>query len=182
MFYRVIAVAACALLLGGCQQADTGPNSISGSTAPSSLAMKAVDVPFSGVAIGNAVFDFQNNPKACASGFTTITTAKGPATHMGLTTWQSQHCFGENQSITDSELVLTAANGDEVRATYTGSCIGTDVIGQPVICTGSATFSGGTGRFEHATGTGEWRGAITFEGFGVPSWPGRWEWTGTINY
>lgn len=182
MFYRVIAVAGCAFLLAGCQQAGPGPDPVAGPTTPSSLSMKAVDVPFSGVATGDAVFDFQTNPKGCASGFTTITTARGPVSHMGLTTWQSQHCFGENETILDAELVLTAANGDEVHGTYTGSCAGTGVIGEPVICTGDAVFSGGTGRFEHASGTAEWRGAITFEGPGDPSWPGRWEWKGLIRY
>ena len=181
MFYRLITATACVLLLAGCEQA--GPlNSIASVTGPSSPAIKPVDVPFSGVVIGEAVFDFVNNPKACAATFTTITTAKGEALHMGLTTWQSQHCLGPANDILDAELVLTAADGDAVHATYTGSCVGTGVVGELIICNGNAVFSGGTGRFENASGTAGWRGAIVFEGFGDFSWSGRWEWKGSIRY
>jgi hypothetical protein len=144
--------------------------------------MKGQEVPFSGAATGEAVFDFVDNPKGCASTFTTITTARGQVTHMGLSTWQSQHCLGPESQILDAEVVLTAANGDKVYGEYTGSCAGTGVIGESVICTGDIAFSGGTGRFEQATGTAEWSGAIVFEGFGDFSWPGRWEWKGNIKY
>lgn len=181
MLYRVAAAAACVLLLAGCQQAGPGTNA-PGVTAPSSVAMKAVDVPFSGVVTGEAVFDFATNPKACASTFTTVTSAKGQASHMGLVTWESQHCLGENSEILDAELVLTAANGDKLSATYTGSCAGIAVIGEPVNCAGTLTVTGGTGRFEGATGTAEWNAAIVFQGFDDFSWPGRWEWKGTIRY
>lgn len=182
MVNRLIAAAGCVLVLAGCEQAGLKVDSIGSITAPSSLSMKAVDVPFSGVVTGEAVFDFVTNPKACASTFTTITTAKGPASHMGLTTWQSQHCVGAAGQLLDAELVLTAANGDEVHATYTGSCAGTGVIGELITCSGNILVSGGTGRFENASGTAELSGAIVFEGFGDFSWPGRWEWKGSIRY
>ena len=181
MFCRSVAAAASVLLLAGCQQGGPVMNS-TGVTAPSSVAMKAVDVPFAGVVTGEAVFDFATNPKACASAFTTVTSAKGQASLMGLVTWESQHCLGPESQILDAELVLTAANGDKVNATYTGSCAGSGVIGEPVTCTGSATVTGGTGRFEGATGTAEWNAAIVFQGFDDFSWPGRWEWKGTIRY
>ena len=59
MLYRVAAAAACVVLLAGCQQAGPGANS-PGVTAPSSVAMKAVDVPFSGVVTGTLRFDVEN--------------------------------------------------------------------------------------------------------------------------
>ncbi len=182
MFRRVVAAAACVLLLAGCQAAGPGLSPTASITAPSSVSMKSVDVPFTGVVDGDAVFDFQTNPKGCASTFTTITTAKGQASHMGLTTWRSEHCLGAESQILDSELVLTAANGDKLFGTYSGSCAGTGVIGEPVKCSGSAVFSGGTGRFEKATASGTWTAAIIFQGFDDLSWPGRWEWKGTIRY
>jgi hypothetical protein len=138
------------------------------------------DVPFSGVVTGEAAFDFVNNPKGCAAGFTTITTAKGQGTHMGRTTWRSEHCLGEASEILNGALVLSAANGDDIYATYTGSCA--HPPGDLVICSGDMMFTGGTGRFKNASGTAEFGGEIVFEGFNDPSWPGRWEWKGTIRY
>lgn len=182
MFYRVIAAAACVLLLAGCQQAGPALNSTVGVTAPSSLSVKAVDVPFSGVVTGEAEFDFAANPKDCVLGFTTVTTARGTASHLGLTTWISQHCLGEDSTIVDAELVLISANGDEIHATYTGSCTGPEVIGDPVTCSVDVVFSGGTGRFVNASGTAELIATVIFEGFEDLSWPGRWEWKGSIRY
>ena len=182
MFHRLSAAVACALFVAGCQQAGPGVDSTAGVTAPSSLPMKAVDVPFFGAITGEAVFDFATNPKACASGFTTITTGTGTASHMGRTIWESQHCLGPDDTLLDSELVLTAANGDEVHVTYTGACPALADVGDPFTCSGSSVISGGTGRFVNATGTLEWSATIIFEGFGDLSWPGRWEWKGTIRY
>jgi hypothetical protein len=155
---------------------------MAGVAAPSLLSMKAVDVPFSGFVTGEAAFDFIVNPKGCASGFTTITTGTGQATHMGRTTWYSEHCLGEDDQLLDSELVLTAANGDEVHVTYTGTCPALGEVGDTFTCSGTSVVEGGTGRFANATGNLEWSAAIVFEGFGDFSWPGRWEWTGTIRY
>lgn len=181
MFYRVIAAAACVLLLAACQQSP-GPDSRPGVTSPSSLALKPIDVPFAGVSIGEAAFDFVTNPKACASGFTTVTTARGPASHMGLTVWESQHCATESHELLNAELVLIAANGDEIRGTYTGGCSALGEIGESFTCSGNAVFLGGTGRFVDASGTAAWNATVMNEGFADFSWPGRWEWKGTIRY
>ena len=181
MFCRVILAAACVLSLAGCQQTGPGENSTGGVTAPSALAMKAVDVPFSGEVSGEAAFDA--NPKGCAAGFTTVTSAKGPVSHMGLTSWYSEHCLNlETSEFLDAELWLTAANGDQIHGTYACNCSGGEKIGDPVICTSTLTFAGGTGRFENATGTAHMRATIIFEGFEDPAWPGRWEWKGSIRY
>jgi hypothetical protein len=101
---------------------------------------------------------------------------------MGLTSWQSQHCLSEANDFLDAELVLSAANGDKIYATYTGRCFGLPVIGESVTCSGNLVFSGGTGRFKNASGTAELSASIVFEGFTDPSWPGQWEWKGMINY
>lgn len=182
MFFRGVVVAACALLLGGCQQAGPPINATAGVTAPSSLSIKPVDVPFSAVLIGEAFFDF-TNPNACASGFTAMSTGQGTASHMGLTTFRSAHCLGANHEPLNTEFVLTAANGDMVHATYTGRCPANfPQIGERFTCSGVMVFSEGTGRFASASGTGEWTGTVTFEGFADFSWPGRWELKGTIRY
>jgi hypothetical protein len=180
--------------LAGCAdnatQAPTAPTAVLSSASAASaggLASGAVaaklskpDVPFSGVVTGEAAFDFATNPKGCGAGFTTITTAKGQATHMGLTTWQSQHCLGTENEFLGAALTLTAANGDKIYATYTGSCPG--LVEGSGICSGHLVFTGGTGRFISASGEAVMSAAIVFEGFEDFSWPGRWEWTGKISY
>jgi hypothetical protein len=156
--------------------ASGGGSATSAGTAAASAPTRH-DVPFSGDVTGEA--NFATNPKGCAAGFTTITDAKGQALHMGLTSWHSEHCVVNGSSIEGGELVLTAANGDQVHVAYSGSCA---LDGMTVNCTGPAVISGGTGRFEHASGTAQWSGAIAFEGFDDVSWAGRWWWKGTIVY
>ena len=181
MILRIVA-AACLLSLGGCQQSGRELAATGGVTAPSSLSMKAVDVPFAGTVTGETAFDFAN-PKGCASGFTAIGTGTGTASHIGRTTWESQHCLGPNNTFGDSELVLTAANGDEIHLTYTGSCLGEiPAVGDSFTCSGHALVTGGTGRFDQATGHLQWGSTVVFEGFDDMSWPGTWTWNGTIRY
>jgi hypothetical protein len=179
MFYRVVAAATCALFLAGCQQAGPLLNSTTAVTAPSSLTVKPVDVPFTGVLTGEIAFDLAN-PKACAAGFTTTSNASGTASHMGLTTWYSQHCSAANHQVLDGTLVLTAANGDEIRATYSGSCAELPNPGEPFTCSGNAAFSQGTGRFANAGGTAEWSAIVVFEA--DFTWPIQWEWEGSVRY
>lgn len=183
MILRIV-VAACVLSLAGCQQAGRELDATGGVTAPSSLSMKAVDVPFSGMLTGEAVFDFAQNPKGCASGFTTIITATGPASHMGRTTWVSQHCLAlATNTFTDTELVLTAANGDQIHLTYTGSCPGEiPAVGDSFTCSGHAVVTGGTGRFLEATGHLQWDATTVFEGLEDFSWPWTGRLHGTIRY
>jgi hypothetical protein len=190
MLYRIIAAGACVLALAGCQQSGAEQSSIASPTAPTSLSAATVErslirpaVPFSGVVTGEAAFDFAN-PRGCPSAFTTITDAKGTASHLGVTVFHSDHCVSmDNGAIVGGVLVLTAANGDEIHATYTGSsgAIPTQ-IGDPISVTGAIQFEGGTGRFLNASGTAVLTAEVTFEGFGDLSWAGRWEWKGSIRY
>ena len=176
MFHRVVIAVGCILLLAGCQQ--TTPGDTPGALiAPSSLAMKAVDVPFSGGVTGQVDFSTTH----CAPAFTAVITAAGPFTHMGLSTWTSRHCVAMGQ-VTQGDLQLTAANGDTLHVTYTGTCASAP-IGQPIVCTGPAVILPGTGRFEHASGTATFRGTVTNLGMNVAIWPGSWELLdGSIRY
>ena len=180
--------------LAGCAdnaaQAPTAPTAVlsSVSAAPAgglsgtaAAKLSKPDVPFSGVVTGEVAFD--KNPLGCGAGFTAITAAKGPASHLGLTSWYSEHCLVNGSDIVGEVLVLTAANGDEVHATYTGKAGGfPPAIGGPIAVTGTIVFSGGTGRFKNASGTAELSATVVFEGMLDPSWAGRWEWKGTIKY
>jgi hypothetical protein len=56
-------------------------------------------------------------------------------------------------------VTLTAANGDELRFDYIGGLASTTGVGS-----GTLIFTGGTGRFENATGTGEFYAEIDLSG------------------
>ena len=180
MLYRVAAAAACIVLLAGCQQAGPGTNS-PGVTAPSSVAMKAVDVPFSGEVTGEV--GFGANPQNCPAQFTAIANSQGTALHMGQMTFHSEHCVDVMTGVIDGRvLILTAANGDEIHGTYTGQAAALGPVGQPVRIMATFVFDHGTGRFTNATGTAQMTGEVINMGMTALYWPAHWEWTGTIRY
>ena len=83
--------------------------------------------------------------------FTGEISGTGHATHLGHVTLVSHDCINPiNQtefSFSSTQLVLTAANGDQVFATYSG----TFTIQGPVgAIAGGYQIVGGTGRFSHA--------------------------------
>jgi hypothetical protein len=87
----------------------------------------------------------------------------GKGTHFGKLTYDATELLDFTQGpspsnpnriavVTDGELVITAANGDQLFATYVGegSAPGADGV---VHGTGTAVIEGGTGRFACASGT-----------------------------
>ena len=77
----------------------------------------------------------------------------GNATHLGRLTTDQSHCATPTSlAFTDGLFTLTAANGDQLRGTYSGEFVPLD----PPLFTidGRFTFTGGTGRFAGATGGG----------------------------
>jgi hypothetical protein len=190
MWNRVIGVVACGLLLAGCQQGAGPRATLLGPTSPATSSSSthtnpamAVDVPFSGTLTGEAAYI--PNPRNCDIGFTTVTDAQGTASHLGRTIFHSEHCIvptPDGGQIVGGVLVLTAANGDELHGTYTGSFGAFPPIGEPIVVTGTWIFSGGTGRFANASGTAQMSAKVIWEGMGDPSNPGRWEWSGALRY
>lgn len=146
---------------------------------------------FAGYVRGEVTFDF-SNPKECTFfPLTTVTNASGWALHMGRTTMESSHCFVPYGAPEDNlgtaenaTMVLTAANGDEVWATYDVILSPglPEVIGEKIVARGTVTFDGGTGRFEDASGSAYMRSVVTFEGFEDPAWPYRGMWIGRLDY
>lgn len=151
---------------------------------------------FAGYVEGVVSFDF-GNPKACEAGFTTITTTSGIAMRTGRTDMDSSHCvvpygpLDENglpvenlATVHSADMVLTAANGDEIWATYEVIIdpFMSEALGDDIVAAGTVTFDGGTGRFEEASGEAYIRNVITFEGFEDPEWAARAFWVGRIDY
>ena len=99
-------------------------------------------------------------------------TGGGTATHVGKYTIVNSHCVDlATGALTGGTFVKTAANGDRIFGTYSGSSA---IIQPPPIgifsVTGTLHFTGGTGRFAGATGTASMNGSLRadFSQPGVP--------------
>lgn len=98
---------------------------------------------------------------------------------------QSLHCSPPGPAISGGAMTITAANGDEIEFEYDGTAYldpATAQIGDVFTVEGDFDIVGGTGRFDGATGGGEFTAWVVFEGFGDFEWPATWLWTGTISY
>jgi hypothetical protein len=107
----------------------------------------------------------------------------GTASHLGKVTLISRDCIiPMNPELTafsffSNRLILTAANGDQIFATYSGTLIGQGGVGA---ISGGYQIIGGTGRFLNATGAGTVQGIENITG--TPPFKGQVQLTGTISY
>jgi hypothetical protein len=98
----------------------------------------------------------------------------GNASHLGKTIlWQDQRWFGSDpENVGWGDMILTAANGDELWSVYTSSHLWDEFPFFNI--TGDGVVTGGTGRFENATGTftmvETWH---LFEGVGTSVYNGK---------
>ena len=103
---------------------------------------------------------------------TGMISGSGQASHLGRATLVSQDCivFTSQTSFnfSSSTLVLQAANGDQLFATYSGTA--TPQEGGALLLSGQFILNGGTGRFASATGAGTIDGLEDISG--VPYQPG----------
>ena len=144
----LVAVFAAALFLG-CEgsQDPTAPSATI--AAPRGALPAATQVPFKGA--------FSGTGAASAGGRCEVLTVQiagtGTATHLGRFTTDQSHCaIPTSLDFTDGEFTLTAANGDQLRGTYSGELV---PLEPPLFAIdGQFTFTGGTGRFANATGGG----------------------------
>lgn len=144
-----------------------------------------VNRPFKGAVTGGVWYQPVGDPPI----LTTMSAASGHARHMGLTRMTARHPTPPlgSSGYGPGEMVLTAANGDEVWITYTGHLefdvsadAGTWFVG-PVAC----TITGGTGRFDDATGSADMTLRILYPGSLDPAlspWAASWTWHGRIRY
>jgi hypothetical protein len=113
--------------------------------APAVHAQDGTDRPFKAKLTGAATWDWPGDwPSGCMVA-TTVTHATGQATHLGLTVLLSTHCPAQPTYADDGRLTLTAADGDMLYGTY-------DYVPGPAAPT-PVTWTGGTGRFEGASGS-----------------------------
>ncbi len=146
---RVAVITAVALACDG-SRALTAPGQsgeeIVGGSSP------AILVPFKGTfsAIGTAA----DVPGDRCPALTVHIEGPGTATHLGSLTTVQSHCVEPGSfAFTNGQFTLTAANGDQLFGTYQGEFMPLE----PPLFTidGAFTFTGGTGRFDGATGGGD---------------------------
>jgi hypothetical protein len=142
--------------------------------------------PFWGSVKGEATFPFEGTGVCDAVAgwwapiLTTVGAAEGRVTHLGLVTYSSTHCPTYDGRAELGQAVFTAANGDEIWATYRA-----DTVAPPppvVVQEGEYTIFGGTGRFAQASGRVRLTAYVTWEGLEDPSWPIELVFSGTIVY
>lgn len=124
------------------------------------------------------------DPDRCPNTFVVgTTTGKGTSSSLGAVTMLATDCPllapGVLPTFSNGQLTLTAANGDELRATYSGGLL--PVAGTPGLFSiyGPFTITGGTGRFIRATGSGLLQGNIIL---GPLVSQGQYQVTGTLSY
>jgi hypothetical protein len=107
----------------------------------------------------------------------------GTLSHLGLAQLRTTHIPNlATGALEQGTFTIVAANGDEIHGTYEGTATYDEV--RPDLVHGAATFviSGGTGRFDGATGTIT---ATFLETIDDPTWASAkvaWTLAGTVNY
>jgi hypothetical protein len=106
----------------------------------------AEQVPFRGRFVGIAAVVSIDFPivNAMASG-------TGDATHLGRFTFEHPHAVNLQDFTIAGPIHLLSANGDEIFADFRGQASATPMPGVRLIV-GTVTITGGTGRFDGATG------------------------------
>jgi hypothetical protein len=140
-------------------------------------------LPFQGYLIGQVWF----TPDAASPSPLDLwsdSSGAGDVSHLGATVMSGRHPTPTGDVISDGNMRLVAASGDEVWMTYSGSAP-FPVLGVPSTIVAHTTFviTGGTGRFASASGGGEMIGYVEFPGqLGPGPWPVVWTWRATISY
>ncbi|MDP1638390.1 MAG: hypothetical protein Q8K74_06210 [Candidatus Nitrotoga sp.] len=108
---------------------------------------------------------------SCPSQFGGITSGSGKGTHLGVISLAAKDCIIPMQNYfisNNGNLTITAANGDNITGTYSGSFIPTDNPSIYMYDDFTIQITGGTGRFKGATGSGALEGTSnTITGQGV---------------
>ena len=136
----------------------------------------AEELPFKAMLTGNAHLSPTDDPSILRND----ETGEGEATHLGHFTWADVE-FANFAAIPGGVSVvatftMTAANGDELYGEFTS--VGYFADPQTLVIQGEYEFTGGTGRFADASGSGE----IDAFAFLAPGLPFIGTIKGTINF
>jgi hypothetical protein len=163
-----------AALAAGCGE-PVAPGTPTADLASHAVAGQAAQVPFSGKLEGAVTVTPLDPPMA-----NIVIEATGTATQLGKFELLIPHLVNFATRTGTGTYTFTAANGDQLFASFTGEALTTPPI---VVLVENATITGGTGRFAGATGsftahrvfdqpagwtTGTMTGTISMTGSGKP--------------
>jgi len=196
LWFGVTTLAALVVACGGIDQQAVNPaspsvstaaiganQSVSSGTAAAQAAKGPKTVPRYVAGTLNGRFDFTHLWGTEWWEFYSDSDAAGTLSHLGLAQVKTRHIPNlETGALEQGTFTIVAANGDEIRGTYEGTAT-YDAVRADLVH-GAATFviSGGTGRFDGATGTIT---ASFLETLDDPTWASAkvaWTLTGTVNY
>jgi hypothetical protein len=132
--------------------------------------------PFRMVLQGHASPDFP--PEGCF--LTNSESGTGIALHLGALTWASNEIVNfcaEGGPVVEGEFVLTAADGDQLFG-HLRTIAQFDFVTNQITFSGTWQITGGTGRFQGASGEGELSG----QGSLVPPFDVTSDFSGEISY
>ncbi len=139
--------------------------------------------PFQGTLTGMVIW--ANGP--CEPwGARTGSVVQGEVTHLGRTSANGSHCASADGShALDGHMTFTAANGDQLIATYTAAQVPAPPP-PPLMAVeeGMLVITGGTGRFQGATGQVPFTVRVVINSPVSPdmAWPAVFSFAGTIKY
>lgn len=141
--------------------------------------------PFMGSMSGEGTFDFTTGACLGITGapWQSFGYLAGNLTHLGNSEWFGSHCSTlDGQQLVNGEGTLVAANGDELWMTYTAELISPFIVPGVLIYAQNNIVTGGTGRFEGASGELLTIVYLTIETFTDEVVPVNGEFAGTIAY
>jgi hypothetical protein len=156
-------------------------------TSSSATSLRAASVsgpirPIEGTSVSVPRLDFAPPAGRCPAAYPVLVTIDGSLqlSHLGRTDVVQSHCIdfggpGSQPDFRAATATFTAANGDRVYATYTGTIVPIlPPAGPPTEGTLSVqmTFTGGTGRFTGATGELSGTGVQVFNGAATLTYEG----------
>lgn len=112
--------------------------------------------------------------------WTTTGDVRGTLRHLGLAKMTTTHTASPDGTISGGEFTIVAANGDELRGSYTAS--GGWISDSQVLGTAAFTIEGGTGRFAQAGGEITAGFLETFDDPSYASAKVNWTLEGTVRY
>jgi hypothetical protein len=165
------------ILIAGCSKLEIQPDPLYSSDESALKSAKKHEVPFKGQFVNWERKDYVAPDPDPPATMRAYFDGEGNATHLGKTLQFQDQQWEEGALGAKGwgTMIFTAANGDELWSTYTSSFLWED---WPVfIIPGKGEFTGGTGRFENATGSFDME-----ETYDYLNEMGTGIYTGTIKY
>jgi hypothetical protein len=193
---RYLPVVLITLPLAACQQSGSfNPSDLAAPLAPSTVATQSLERPYRAHLVWTVErIEWAGAPPATStfggrcsvpSHFVIMATVIGQMTHGGRFEGTASHCEqlglapGVTTTYTDGTFSVRIASGDMLEGRYDNGTVDE----QTGVLRDTFTFTGGTGRFEGATGGGEERGQLPVSNVEImPGTAVPIEQAGTITY